>query len=728
MIGKVGDVLYQEGQLQQKGPFRIHYDAAVEQSSDMFGMSSSRNFLSALLSPPCNVPEASNVFVGINCEARLREVRLLLANCAGKDRESAREIALAVHGCLDSPPLCRSWSCYYLGFLDLEQAKRVGELQSLWGDSLVSLAPDGAEGKNNVGYLRSARRYFAEGLRLCGDKSHLLGRRIMRSLALVLGPEKSPRATQNEDLSAAMLIYGSIGMTTHHRIMTAFSVNNRGNRQKAGTLRALFGEQLHIEDRLSDRYKVTKELFEALAESAPLHWRFVAACLCPSGDMLLSCIHATDETSWTSSTVCILNENENCLEATLHNEIVKPIDEMTMMNDRQLQGMDESHIQSDFTDEAAKRQWWNQRRQCDSRLQQLLGDVEARYLGSDNVRRLFLGDERASDALSGGKNLASTFEMALENDEAMPHPTKMTVVQLKAELVESGIPKKALHKLRKAALIAMLEEKRASEENESQSSCPERHPCVMLVLDESLHRFPFEGLSYLGGKQVTRIPTLSFALARIWELQGQSTKIVNPAAGSYVVDPENNLGQTSTRILDLLDSLKAGTASSDWTGLTRTMPSTEFMNGVLTKENGLFLYCGHGGGQAFFSRSRVDNLVGENQGCKSTVILMGCSSGKLVPVDKKHSTNLDSTCSHYEPEGIALSYLCAGAPCVVANLWDVTDRDIDRYCAALLHKFLVEKRSSLSQCVADARSACKLKSIVGLAPVCYGIPVEVLEP
>ena len=56
---------------------------------------------------------------------------------------------------------------------------------------------------------------------------------------------------------------------------------------------------------------------------------------------------------------------------------------------------------------------------------------------------------------------------------------------------------------------------------------------------------------------------------------------------------------------------------------------------------------------------------------------MGCSSGRLNGWDSKHEiTGLTQT--YYEPSGIAMSYLYAGSPCVVGNLWDVTDRDIDR--------------------------------------------------
>jgi Peptidase family C50 len=91
---------------------------------------------------------------------------------------------------------------------------------------------------------------------------------------------------------------------------------------------------------------------------------------------------------------------------------------------------------------------------------------------------------------------------------------------------------------------------------------------------------------------------------------------------------------------------------------------------------------------------------------------MGCSSGRLK------STGC------FEPAGIVSGYLTAGSPAVVANLWDVTDRDIDRYCLALLRLFAeADEPASLAHAVAQARSECKLKHVIGYAPVCYGIPV-----
>mmetsp|Transcript_63794 Transcript_63794/g.94766 ORF Transcript_63794/g.94766 Transcript_63794/m.94766 type:complete len:175 (+) Transcript_63794:907-1431(+) len=171
------------------------------------------------------------------------------------------------------------------------------------------------------------------------------------------------------------------------------------------------------------------------------------------------------------------------------------------------------------------------------------------------------------------------------------------------------------------------------------------------------------------------------------------------------------------------------------------------MESCLQRGNSLFLYCGHGGGERFFTRSQVERLLlnaephqrtDHNEGnslhvrrkCRASVILMGCSSGKLLSVNASKSVDSVHLPMHYEPEGIALSYLCAGAPCVVGNLWDVTDRDIDRYCVTLLEHFLRSGQNnddpnpSLPECVAAARDACKMRYIVGCAPVCYGVPVR----
>lgn len=85
---------------------------------------------------------------------------------------------------------------------------------------------------------------------------------------------------------------------------------------------------------------------------------------------------------------------------------------------------------------------------------------------------------------------------------------------------------------------------------------------------------------------------------------------------------------------------------------------------------------------------------------------------------------------------VYLAYLSHGtlSPTLVANLWDVTDKDIDKFSAAVFDRMSLNgdmiasstqstnARTSLITAVAQSRDSCKLKYLTGAAPVVYGIP------
>lgn len=66
------------------------------------------------------------------------------------------------------------------------------------------------------------------------------------------------------------------------------------------------------------------------------------------------------------------------------------------------------------------------------------------------------------------------------------------------------------------------------------------------------------------------------------------------------------------------------------------------------------------------------------------------------------------------------------SPTLVANLWDVTDRDIDKFTQGVFDELdfcgTREKARSIVTAVARSRDKCKLKFLTGAAPVVYGIP------
>jgi separase len=85
---------------------------------------------------------------------------------------------------------------------------------------------------------------------------------------------------------------------------------------------------------------------------------------------------------------------------------------------------------------------------------------------------------------------------------------------------------------------------------------------------------------------------------------------------------------------------------------------------------------------------------------------------------------------------------CAGAPAIVANLWDVTDRDIDRFAGSMLqhwsgshpevdveseqqqqHLHVADHQDTcMSYWIAQSRQACRLQALVGDAVACWGLP------
>ncbi|KAI9221059.1 peptidase family C50-domain-containing protein, partial [Blastocladiella britannica] len=131
-------------------------------------------------------------------------------------------------------------------------------------------------------------------------------------------------------------------------------------------------------------------------------------------------------------------------------------------------------------------------------------------------------------------------------------------------------------------------------------------------------------------------------------------------------------------------------------------------------------YFGHGAGETIAPSKRLLRLPHT----PSVAFLMGCSSGKL------------SAPGDFDPMGTALTYL-GGSTCVVGNLWDVTDRDIDRFALSALGRWGLVAPSfnddddqeavsnqvapDLAAAVASARGDCKFAYLIGAAPVVYGV-------
>lgn len=282
--------------------------------------------------------------------------------------------------------------------------------------------------------------------------------------------------------------------------------------------------------------------------------------------------------------------------------------------------------------------------------------------------------------------------------------------------------------------------------------------------------------------------------------------------GYFIVDPEGNLPRTRSTLAPLVRSLSA---KLGWTGVVGRAASEATMSAVLAGKRkeaasgggssggprsgaaDVMLYCGHGAGERLMRRDAIEKLGGSNQSRRSSssdkakgggsavlahdvrggdaerkkgarpedgvsssssssssdgfdgidcvALLMGCSSGQL------------QANGEFAPSGMAAAYMNAGCPALVGNLWDVTDKDIDRFTERLVSTWTTAdggggarwrqnsdddddhddhddddddksassapRRVLLQQCVAEARDACKFGWLTAAAVVCYGVPV-----
>ncbi|OPJ71883.1 hypothetical protein AV530_008381 [Patagioenas fasciata monilis] len=202
---------------------------------------------------------------------------------------------------------------------------------------------------------------------------------------------------------------------------------------------------------------------------------------------------------------------------------------------------------------------------------------------------------------------------------------------------------------------------------------------------------------------VTRLPSLRFLLSySLAQEQGGSvlSRGVDPSSAFYVLNPHKNLPGTEEQFRGWFESVPG------WKGVTGAVPSAEQMQAALC-DHDLYIYAGHGAGARLLDGQSISRLS-----CRAVALLFGCSSAALA------------LRGDLEGSGIVLSYILAGCPLVLGNLWDVTDRDTDRYTRALLGGWLGGRAGApLLSHVAQARQAPKLKYLIGAAPVAYGLPV-----
>ena len=266
-------------------------------------------------------------------------------------------------------------------------------------------------------------------------------------------------------------------------------------------------------------------------------------------------------------------------------------------------------------------------------------------------------------------------------------------------------PKTSLKQPRDAGVTPLLDKTRTMpplNRKRPGMEASENKQSVVLILDHAIHSLPWESsFRMLSGTkwEFYRIPSLPAFTATAARKQ-----TISVDSCYYAINPGGDLVSTQKKFEEWFKRLKG------WRGRAGSPPNASELSKAL-QECDLFVYCGHGGGEQYLPSSRLRSL----ESCASS-LLMGCSSGKL----KRNNGGV------FEASGVILAYTLAGCPAVVGNLWDVTDKDIDRYCHEMISKMISSAshngKTSIGHVVQNSRQACKLPFLIGAAPVCYGIP------
>nr|GLL45584.1 separase [Ipomoea trifida] len=442
--------------------------------------------------------------------------------------------------------------------------------------------------------------------------------------------------------------------------------------------------------------------------------------------------------------------------------------------------------------------WWKRRRQLDQCLAKFLQDLEDFWLGP--WRYLLLGelsecelqdsllmdladhmklmnkedvDMGLLNIVLGGANYAAkkgdcNLQLVLTNGSCIGGQGGYMPQPLSNSCTDSDTSYEPVHKI-----ILDFADKLED------SGCINRKPTI-LVLDFNLQMLPWESLPILRDQEVYRMPSVGAINATLFRRGLNQEPVENgaplnaipfidPLDSYYVLNPSGDLSRTQAEFENWFKD-------QNFEGKSGTAPTIEELTGAL-KSHDLFLYFGHGSARLLLTASSSKTVcdhgsvisggqyipgqdIKELETCAAS-LLMGCSSGSLT----------SNGC--YIPQGAPLYYLSAGSPIIVANLWEVTDKDIDRFGKKMLDAWFRERSGASAGCdqcstvseqfrslnitegegkrkvksqkergmytftehckhrpragsfMGEARKACFLRYLIGAAPVCYGVPTGI---
>ncbi|KYN05936.1 PREDICTED: separin [Cyphomyrmex costatus] len=262
---------------------------------------------------------------------------------------------------------------------------------------------------------------------------------------------------------------------------------------------------------------------------------------------------------------------------------------------------------------------------------------------------------------------------------------------------------------------------------------------LVLIIDEHIDYIAFEAMEIIKNHPVTRFSSLHVAYALFKEhedtiLDGCKLIKAKDDMGICVVNPSGDLEKMEKRVKIFMNFWLP-----KWRSCYNARPSEEMFEDALINHD-ILMYTGHGNGIEYLSGEDIERLR-----VKSTVLLFGCSSVKLLVIGGR-----------YPPFGVSNQYLIACSPCLLGMLWEITDADIDKMTANFMSNWIpssVEKswaevdkdswisgtlkftkngvkdktkmESEMLRAVAKAKNSC-IHYMTAAAIIVRGLPVKII--
>lgn len=385
-----------------------------------------------------------------------------------------------------------------------------------------------------------------------------------------------------------------------------------------------------------------------------------------------------------------------------------------------------------------RRKWWQRRYNLDDRMKELMGRIEFSWLGGfkgffkqeiidpvlfKEFKRGFwdvLQQNLPTRKQFGNPSMFlqlddSVLELFLKLDLKNSHEDKNVelmedLIYLVFDILLFHGEENAYDEIDTHLIHIRLEE--LINEYHQRVQDPRKFKHTFLVISSSCHIIPWERLSIMSDISVTRVPSVKFLNDMLERYNGTVSPCMQLRDNvAMVLNPQGDLERTEKTFKEKFTNLAIKSSKSKL--IIGEKPDEKTMLDMLLKSD-LFVYVGHGGGEQYI---RAKNVKLCDKVAPS--LLLGCSSAYMKNYGK------------LEPSGTVYSYLVGGCPMVVGNLWDVTDKDIDKFSESLFEHigFTDETQpgaygngKNIAEAVSLSRDVCHLKYLNGAAPVVYGLP------